>query len=82
MDEKIISRISQDYQFHSHFSLLDMFWEILGYEWKKSCYGIFPELFNSFQVTTPKSHTDLLSKLILMVLARNSIRLIFNFVQL
>lgn len=25
MDEKIISRISQDYQFHSHFSLLDMF---------------------------------------------------------
>lgn len=45
MDEKIISRISQDYQFYSHFSLLDMFWEILGYEWKKSCYGIFPELF-------------------------------------
>ena len=37
---------------------------------------------NSFQVTNPKSHTDLLSKLILMVLAGNSIRLIFNFVQL
>ena len=31
--------------------------------------------FNSFQVTTPKSHTDLLSKLILMVLAGKSIRL-------
>lgn len=44
--------------------------------------GISLYYLNSFQVTTPKSHTDLLSKLILMIPAGNSVRLIFNFVQL